>query len=110
MAYKMLIKWQDRSIDTVGEIVAAIGAIIDAGDKEQAVGFRRAYILAGVDEETVDANIGWLMGEFDREKMQRGLDLFEAVHPIAGRKAAGTDREAMALGALWGLGHKLPVE
>lgn len=78
--------WRGKDLETMGETMKAIVAILDELDpKEVAREFMEAYVESGVDEAIVRENVGFSSGCCDSETARRILEVFDVSHPVFGR-------------------------
>lgn len=105
--------WQGRTVETARQLLSEMSAIFDLPDewerRRQAAAFTDAYLAEN--PANGEANIGYLCGYQEPERMRAMLELFAVSHPIFGPPIAGelvSPKGAFALGQL--LGEELSPE
>lgn len=83
--------WKNKELRDISDLIDAIENCVD---KDEAQAFVFAY--EAINENARD-NIGWVIGEVDRDVGQRIIDWFECEHPVFGTKFP-TPEEAFKAG------------
>lgn len=72
------MNWQGRIIETYQELLQAVSMV---GSPEEAQLLLSAYRQVN---SHADANIGWMIGDVDRDVGQRIIEWFGCAHPVFG--------------------------
>lgn len=75
------LEWKGYTLTTYSDLLNAVVRIAEKGDKAEAQEFLRAY--EAVNPHARD-NIGWIIGDVDRDQGRRVLELFGCPHPVFG--------------------------
>jgi hypothetical protein len=95
---EQLFIWRDKSLDTIGDLMDAMGAI-DSDDVARE--FMQAYRAVS---PHADENIGYLTGYYGATEAQEMRRRFDVSHPIFGRESP-TQEQALEAGKRWALGE-----
>lgn len=106
----MRFTFEEHEVGTFGEIGAMCCAIAKSGDRERAKRFVDAYTAdmamrhpQAEAERIVASNIGYLSGYYSPPTMKAILEVFDASHPIFGKRTNVGDEEAFDAGAMYTL-------
>ena len=95
------MKWGEKELKTMGDIMGACTAILKLPEPEGRVAAK--LFMDEYFEETPNAfqNIGYMSGYYDDETMAKIQDWFQTSHPIFGRSKP-TPEQAFEAGKKWG--------
>jgi hypothetical protein len=92
------MKWKGKKLESMGDVMEAVAAIANQGDKKEADDFLREYL-----KETPHArsNIGYGAGYYNEQTFYKIIQLFEVSHPVFGKTLPKAD-EAFSMGLKMG--------